>query len=125
VEYAREEWMGDALRSLASSHLLRSLKSTGHRRPKFEPTGRRCSTSHRMTTEPGRHPYVMGSGASLLEAGVADRIPLVTGTLPCHEDLEQRWRRQGLSSRSVFGSGYLTTREPFGAGRQGRFRVRR
>jgi 8-amino-7-oxononanoate synthase len=59
----------------------------------------------------GRHPHVMDRAREALDQyGIGSTASrLVTGTLPIHEELEERLAKEkGYDSTLVFGSGYMT-----------------
>ncbi|MFC1498460.1 8-amino-7-oxononanoate synthase [Verrucomicrobiota bacterium] len=107
----REKWINDDLAKLCSEHLDRHLQAYPACGGKILIDGRTyLNFSSNDYLGLARHPEVISAAreaASLYGAG-SSASRLMTGTLPCHEELEERISRlKGYPCALIFGSGFL------------------
>ncbi|MFH0908577.1 MAG: 8-amino-7-oxononanoate synthase [bacterium] len=107
-----ENWMQDGLGKLRGQTALRSLTSYAAAGGKITVEGKPVlNFSSNDYLDLARHPHVLLRAHEALDrfgAG-ATASRLVTGTLPIHEEFEERLaRHKGYPASLLFGSGYMT-----------------
>jgi len=112
VNSNNEQWIKPALAELAAQHLSRAATPFPEAGGVFIRDGQRhVNLSSNDYLNLSRHPRVLDRARRALETYGAGSTAsrLITGTLPVHEELEQRLAAlKGYPAALLFGAGYLT-----------------
>ncbi len=114
-----EQWLADELKALRAQHRFRQTQTVDQTADQVRQDGRALlNLASNDYLDLASHPAVQrGASRWLEQAGVGARASrVVTGTLACHEELEDRLaQHKGYPAALLFGAGYLASLGAVGA----------